>query len=119
MLTPLGKALRKLRIERGWLLKEMADGAGVTPSFLSGVETGRKSVPSDLIKRINRWAGLAPDVVRDLERQAELSRKEFKVGMPKVSNSADLQAAALLARFGELPPEDREHIRDILLRRLG
>ena len=38
MLTSLGKFLRKLRIDRGEILKDMADKLGVTVSFLSAVE---------------------------------------------------------------------------------
>ena len=42
MLTALGKFLRKLRIDNGEILKDMADKLGVTASFLSAVENGKK-----------------------------------------------------------------------------
>lgn len=45
-ITPLGKFLRKLRIDRGELLRNMAERLNVTVSFLSAVETGRKAMPS-------------------------------------------------------------------------
>jgi len=38
MLTSLGQFLRKLRLERGEILKTMADKLGVTSAFLSAVE---------------------------------------------------------------------------------
>ena len=44
-LTELGKFLRKLRIDNGELLKDMAIKLNVTPSFLSMVETGRRNIP--------------------------------------------------------------------------
>jgi HTH-type transcriptional regulator, competence development regulator len=119
MLTPLGKALRKLRIDRGWLLKEMADGIDVAPSFLSGVETGRKSIPDDFVGRIVQWAGLDKPAREDLEHAAAISRKEFKVGVNRDMSDSELHTAALLARFDQLPTEDREHIRQILVRRFG
>ena len=40
-LTPLGKALRKLRISRGELLKDMADKMGISSVQMSGIEHGR------------------------------------------------------------------------------
>ena len=46
MLTALGKFLRKLRIDNGEILKDMADKLGVTASFLSAVENGKKHMPS-------------------------------------------------------------------------
>ena len=44
-LTEFGKFLRKLRIDNGELLKDMAIKLNVTPFFLSMVETGRRSIP--------------------------------------------------------------------------
>ena len=44
-LTEFGKFLRKLRVDNGELLKDMAIKLNVTPSFLSMVETGRRSIP--------------------------------------------------------------------------
>lgn len=44
-LTEFGKFSRKLRIDNGELLKDMAIKLNVTPSFLSMVETGRRNIP--------------------------------------------------------------------------
>ena len=119
MLTPLGKALRKLRIDRGWLLKDMADGIPVAPSFLSAIETGRKSMPDDFVERIAKWAKLDKASRKALEDAAAISRREFKVGVTRDMSETELETAALLARFDQLPEEDREQIRKILIRRLG
>jgi transcriptional regulator with XRE-family HTH domain len=119
MLTPLGKALRKLRIDRGWLLKDMADGIGVAPSFLSGIETGRKAVPPDFMKKLLAWADLPVDQVSEFVKAASLSKKEFKIPVGPHFSDTDREAAALLARFGELPVEERDQIRKILLKRLA
>lgn len=42
MITPIGKFLRKLRIDTGEILKDMAEKLHVSPSFLSAVENGKK-----------------------------------------------------------------------------
>ena len=42
MITSLGNFLRKLRFEKGEVLKDMAEKLGVTVSFLSAVENGKK-----------------------------------------------------------------------------
>ncbi len=47
MLTELGKFLKKLRVDRNEVLKDMAGKLGVTASFLSAVENGKKRMPSD------------------------------------------------------------------------
>ena len=40
MLTALGKFLKKLRVDRNEVLKDMSARLGVTASFLSAVENG-------------------------------------------------------------------------------
>ena len=42
-MTPFGKRLRTLREERGILLKDMAADLGVSATYLSALEHGRRS----------------------------------------------------------------------------
>ena len=58
-LTELGKFLRKLRIDNGELLKDMAIKLNVTPSFLSMVETGRRSIPKKWEEEIEKIYSLS------------------------------------------------------------
>ena len=64
MLTELGKFLRKLRIDRNELLKDMADTLKVSTAFLSAVETGKKSPP-------NGWHEVIPKLYQLGEPQHE------------------------------------------------
>lgn len=114
MLNPFGKALRKLRIDRGWLLKDMAQGIGVATSFLSGVETGRKAIPAGLADKIGNWAQLAADEINALRQAALTSQREFKITVQSDFSDGDREAAALLARFGELPREKRDQLHQLL-----
>jgi HTH-type transcriptional regulator, competence development regulator len=114
MINPFGKALRKLRIDRGWLLKDMAQGIGVATSFLSGVETGRKAIPAGLVEKISSWAQLANDEVTKLRKAAITSQREFKITVQSDFSDGDREAAALLARFGELPREKRDKLHQLL-----
>jgi len=53
-LTEFGKFLRKLRIDNEELLKDMSVKLNVTPSFLSMVETGRRSIPKKWEEEIEK-----------------------------------------------------------------
>jgi HTH-type transcriptional regulator, competence development regulator len=119
MLNPLGKALRKLRIDRGWLLKDMAQGIGVATSFLSGIETGRKAVPAGFVEKIATWAALNDDELTKLRHAAMTSQREFKITVRPDFSDGDREAAALLARFGELPREERDSLHLLLKKRFG
>lgn len=48
-LTPYGLLVRALRIVAGTTLMEMSRHCGVSPAFLSGVETNRKPLTANLI----------------------------------------------------------------------
>ena len=50
MLTSIGRFLRKLRIENGEILKDMAEALGVSSAFLSAVENGKKKMPESWIE---------------------------------------------------------------------
>ncbi len=52
MLTSLGRFLRKLRIDRNELLRDMARKLEVSVSFLSAVENGKKRMPSEWNARL-------------------------------------------------------------------
>src|SRR5471030_1961778 len=45
MTTQFGKELKKLRIDLGITLMEMAQKINVSSAFLSAIETGRKRIP--------------------------------------------------------------------------
>ncbi|MCL2206188.1 MAG: helix-turn-helix domain-containing protein, partial [Treponema sp.] len=58
MLTEFGQFLRKLRIDCNELLKDMAGKLGVTSSYLSAVETGKRSIPEGWVKKICQYYDL-------------------------------------------------------------
>ena len=58
-LTEFGKFSRKLRIDNGELLKDMAIKLNVTPFFLSMVETGRRSIPKKWEEEIEKIYSLS------------------------------------------------------------
>jgi HTH-type transcriptional regulator, competence development regulator len=114
MLNPFGKALRKLRIDRGWLLKDMAGGIGVATSFLSGIETGRKAIPPGMVEKIAGWAKLNHEETVNLMHAANTSQREFKITVKPDFSDGDRETAALLARFGDWPSEKRNSLHELL-----
>lgn len=120
MLTPLGKALRKLRIDRGWLLKDMAAGVGVASSYLSAVETGRKRVSDEFVQKIRNWGDLTAVEWKELSRAWALTRDDFTIQLGSASSDNRREAAAMLARsFDELSEEQVFEIQAIVKRKTG
>ena len=72
MLTEFGKAIRKIRLDKGEILKDMAKRLGISSAFLSAVENGRKNVPEKWIDQIIEFYQL------DEEGQKKLKQAYFE-----------------------------------------
>ena len=114
VLTPFGKELRKMRIDRGEILKNMADKLGCTSSYLSGIECGKHSVPADLVARLQELYGLADEEAARLDAARDATLKEERLRLEDTSPQ-QRDVALLFARaFKELSPEDLKKMQDIL-----
>lgn len=79
MLTSLGRFLRKLRIDRNELLKDMAGKLGVSVSFLSAVENGKKHMPATWNAQICKMYELS-----------ENQRSEFTRAIAETEDTLDM-----------------------------
>lgn len=67
-LTEFGKFSRKLRIDNGELLKDMAIKLNVTVSYLSAVEIGKRNIPEKMGRRNSKGLSSKPTRKRRVER---------------------------------------------------
>lgn len=79
MLTSFGKELRKLRIERQELLKDMAEALGVSSAYLSAVETGKRRIPNEWVSRISEQYSLSRGQTIALQNAADDSMNEVTI----------------------------------------
>jgi transcriptional regulator with XRE-family HTH domain len=114
MLTSLGKFLRKLRIDRGEILKDMADKLGVTASFLSAVENGKKKMPSSWNSKICELYNLDAaqkseftTAIADTEESIEMNFFEASLGKREL-------AVSFARKFHDINDEQAEAIKKIL-----
>lgn len=71
----MGKLIRALRLQRGWSLTALAQRAGLSVSFLSDVETGRKIPTITSLERICAGFGMTPaECLRLAELPPHLAR---------------------------------------------
>ena len=115
MATKYGKILRKIRIDVGEVLGDMAEKIRVSSSYLSSIETGSRNIPIDLTGKICSNYDLDKKTIEQLE-EAELENiKEVKV--PFLNNASDLskETAMLFARtFNNANDEEMEKIKELL-----
>ena len=117
MITPFGKVLRNLRMDRGTLLKEMAEQLGVTPSYLSSVESGKRNISEDWPQRIGALYGLTASEIEDLEVAAAASTTQIKLDLSQTDRESRELAVAFARSFNELTPEDQKEMLALLKKR--
>jgi transcriptional regulator with XRE-family HTH domain len=103
-MTPLGAAVRRLRLQRGVTLKEMAQALQISPAYLSALEHGRRGRPSPaLLVQICEYFHLIWDDYEEMQRLAQLSHPRIVVDTAGLSPKATEVANLLAQRIRELP----------------
>jgi Zn-dependent peptidase ImmA (M78 family) len=114
MLTPFGIAARKLRLDKGMRLLDLARLTGYSAAFISAVETGRKPIPNSYVAKAARAMELSESELRDLERAADQARKEVR--LDKMPADQRELVAAFARRLDAIPPEMIEALKKVVLK---
>ncbi len=114
-MTPFGKAVRHLRIEHEMLLGSMADALGVSSSYLSQIESGKKPIPHGFADRVAQLMSLDMIAASELRQEAALSMAEFKIQVADSAPASDrILAGELSHEFARLTPEAKDGIAKLL-----
>jgi transcriptional regulator with XRE-family HTH domain len=115
-LTALGRAVRKLRIDKGETLKKMADALNVSPAFLSAVEIGRKKAPDELVSKIAMHFSLDEERASELHKAAAADRNQYRISIKTASAEAREVVSAFARRFEQLDAEELRKLKEILMK---
>ncbi len=114
MLTCLGKYLRTFRIERGELLKDMAEKLSLAPAYLSSIENGKRVATKKLIDNFIKIYQLSENEVKDLMDAFHMSLNEVSFSMSDANNMQKSVGIAFARKFGNLNEEQIKTIKNIL-----
>ena len=117
MITPFGKALRNLRMDRGTLLKDMAQQLEVTSSYLSAVESGKRNIPENWPQVIGALYDLNDQEIKNLEVAAAASTTQIKLDLSQNNCQSRELAVAFARSFNQLTPKDQEEMLALLKKR--
>ena len=95
--TAFGQQLRSLRLQKKITLASMAKILGVTPSYLSQIENGKKNISShSMIDQINAVLGLIWDDAEKMKSLAAHSKARVTIDTtdlgPQATRAANLMA---------------------------
>ena len=114
MITMIGKTLRGIRLERDEYLKDMADKLGVSSSYLSAIENGKRRMTSKLLENIKKIYNLSSEQTQKLERASMANQEKVSVDIEGMSESKKIFAMAFARDFEGISEEQMKRIRDIL-----
>lgn len=110
MLNEFGRSIRRLRLDRQLLLKDMADGLGVSSAFLSSVEMGKRKVPKGWVDKIAELYSLTGDEKADLQQASDLSVQQVRISIAQATTSQKELAFTFAKALDGLSDDDVERI---------
>lgn len=113
-LTPLGKFLRKLRIDRGELLRDMSSKLGVAMSFLSAVENGKKSMPSEWAARLTELYAFSKEQKAELDTAVAASEKGVDVKFEGLPEESKRLSVAFARKIKHLTADEQKILQGVL-----
>jgi len=114
MLTDFGRYLRKLRIDYGELIRDMAEKLNVTASYLSAVETGKRNIPNTWVQEISTKYHLDEASRQALSAAAARSAKTIKLELENMPGNKRETAILFAREFGSMDDTTLSQIRDLL-----
>lgn len=106
MLTDFGRLLRQHRIERSVTLGEIGKATGVTASFVSAVETGKKTAPTEFINKAGKSMQLAACEIEELQRAAYRGFTEVRLPLKGRSDREKELVMAFARRFESMSEQE-------------
>lgn len=114
MITPFGKFCRKLRIDHGELLKDMADNLGVTSSYLSAIENGKRNVPLKWVSNLTEIYSLNQNQYQELQVAAKESQIKNTMDIKSLENEDKDLLMSLARKIDDMDEVDKVKIRKLL-----
>lgn len=112
-LTPFGLCVRKLRLEVGCRLKDMADHIGCSSAYLSAIEVGKRPITDEVAtKTITFFQSRGLNECRKIQEAVDQSRNAVNV------DQLDFTERSMLAAFARRIPEAAPQKRAEMLKKL-
>lgn len=113
-LTPFGLMARKLRLEKGMRLLDLAARTNLSAAFLSAIETGRKPIPDGHVRLVGNAMDLTTEQLSDLRRAADRTRKTIKI--ERLPEDQRELVAAFARRIDKVPADVMAQLKKIVLK---
>lgn len=117
MVTEIGSYLRKLRIEKREILKDMAEHLGVSSAFLSAVENGKKRMPNSWYQKLSEIYSLNDIQLGKLKQAVLESSDNVELNIHNASETNKQLAISFARQFDSIDERTSNQILEILRKR--
>ena len=114
MLSEYGKTLRKIRIDNGFTLAQMAKAVGITSAYLSTIERGKRNIPKNLTQNIIGHYELSNEQATELQKAEYLSMDSFEIELSAVSLHKKTLVLSLAKNLKNMTYEQVARIKSIM-----
>lgn len=114
MLSNYGKVLRKIRIDKGLTMAQMAKAIGITSAYLSTIERGKRNIPKSLTQDIIGHYELSNEQVAELRKAEYLSMDSVEIDISAVSLHKKTLVLSLAKNLKNMTYEQVARIKSIM-----
>lgn len=113
-MTELATILKKVRLECGQVLKNMADVLSVTSSYLSAVENGKRPMPEEWLKTLKEAYNLDNNTMEKVKKAADDLKTTIKMNLENTTHTKKEAAVVFARSFEEMDDQTAKSIIKIL-----
>lgn len=110
-----GIYVRALRKKNNQNLNDMAKLMGVSISFLSALEVGKKTIPLDIADRVAKIYNLTDDELIDLRNKIDLSNNRIHLSLDNMDDEHKDISLAFARTINTASQKKLEELRKLLL----
>lgn len=106
MASKFGKELRKIRVDYEDSINDMAKKLGISMSYLSAIEAGKRNIPSDMVSKIISSYKLNKERSEILKQSEVESAKQIDIDLSTVSIEQRKLVFALSRKINDISDEE-------------
>ena len=114
LVSEYGKILRKIRIDKGLTMAQMAKAVGITSAYLSTIERGNRNIPKNLTKNIINHYKLSNEQVEELQKAEYLSMDSIEIDLSDIDLSKKTLVLSLANNLKNMTYEQVAMINEIM-----
>ena len=112
--TAFGRHLRKLRIDHGMIMRDLADAMEVSSAFVSALELGKKPISDKHINQVTEHFKLSVAETHELKRSADISQPSVKIDLTEQNENNRELAVSFARNYQNMSIEDQRRLMKML-----